>query len=235
MKGMHQGLSQQPHSSADPRPFWVKPRFVFASMSCLVAALSVCMALLAVRHHYESVKLLAGAFSSLFATIAGAFLAFWFALLQIDEQTRNLNRAADDRRRAEDAAARQQLAFDMHREFSSENMLRARTEASRLLAKHPGKGFQALYKSLPESETRPLFQVAEFYDRLALAVAYHRIDEVLVPKLFGTYFLWWWFDEFEKKLVGEEPDTPENMRMQQLHDWMKEKIDAAEYSKWKSR
>jgi uncharacterized membrane protein len=186
----------------DARPFWVQPRFAVLVVSLLVVTLVIGMVVLALGHHFDTLKVLAGAFSSLFATIAGAFLAFWFALLQIQEQTRILNDAADERRRLEDAARRQALAFDMHREFSGEDMLRARTEASLLLDTNPDKSYLDLYTTLPEAQTRCLFVVSEFYDRLALSVSHHRIDITLVPELFGGYFVWWWIDALEARLVA---------------------------------
>ena len=204
------------------------PLLAVAAALLLVLGLAASILFLAYFHHFETVKVLAGALTSLVATMVGACLAFWFGLL--------LNQQAAEQRRAEEKlAACQQIAFDLHREFSSDDMLHARTEASRLLTAHPGKNFIELYNQLPESQTRYLFRVSEFYQRLALLVIHNRIDLPLVPPLFGPYFIWWWHDELELKLVAADPLWPDSILLTKLHAWMQEHVKPADYTQWANK
>jgi hypothetical protein len=191
----------------------------------IVVAETVVMFRLGYTQHIEILKVVAGSLSNSVGTVVGACLGFWFAGLQSKNQSNLAKHMEREKNRL-------QLAFDMHREFSTENMLKARDDADALLKAHPKADYRSLFRSHPTERTRCLFVVADFYDRLSLAVAYDRIDTSLVPELFGFYFVWWWLDVFEKRFVAPDPDSPESRRIAGFHTWLKTNAGDDLYEKW---
>ncbi len=185
--------------------------------------------------HIETLKIVAGALVTLFSTVVGAGVAFAFARLQIREQTRLNRESLLEQRELQIALVKQELAFDMHREFNGESLLRARTEATKLLENNPGLSYHDLDLKLKEAEARPLFLVSGFYDRLALALQHDRIDTALVPELFGPYFIWWWLDALRDRLVAADPEWPESVRLTWLYAWLRDHSTAQELALWSSK
>jgi hypothetical protein len=179
------------------------------------------MIILAAHGHTETLKVLASAFATLSATVLGACLAFWFGGLQSRKQFA-LN----------EAEKRLELTFEMHREFSGQYMMTARDDAEELLKNYPTEDYRTLYENHSHRETRCLFVVADFYERLALAIFSGRIDEALVPDLFGSYFIWWWVDVFRDRYVATDPNSPDSRRLVQLHDWIRKNSDPATFQNW---
>ena len=208
---------------------------VFFSGIVIVLSFASAMVLLGRTGHIETLKVVASAFVTLLSTLVGASVAFAFARSQMREQTEMNRESFSLQRRVEIAFQRQELAFAMHREFSSPDMLCARTEASRLLQASRGMTYGELYDTLPEERTRPLFLVSDFYGRLALAVQHERVDPQLVPELFGAYFVWWWVDAFRDRLVAPDPEWPESLRLIWLYDWMLKHSKPSDFNLWKSR
>jgi hypothetical protein len=218
------GGAVQSTCSTEKQPLspYVRVGLVFVA---IVVAETLVMFGLGYTQHIETLKVVAGSLSNLVGTVVGACLGFWFAGLQSKNQS-NLAKEVEREKN------RLQLAFDMHREFASENMLKARDDADALLNAFPNADYRSLFRSHPTEKTRCLFVVADFYDRLSLAVAYDRIDTSLVPELFGFYFVWWWLDVFEKRFVAPDPDSPESRRIASFHTWLKTNAGGDLYQKW---
>lgn len=116
-----------------------------------------------------------------------------------------------------DKQQRLATTFELHRDFTSEVMLRARSEADKLLANRPLDSISALYWNLPEVETRSIFQLLGFYDRLWVAVHHNRVEEELVPELFGRIFYWWYEVCFAHNI---DEEWQESHHYRELKDWL---------------
>jgi len=135
-------------------------------------------------------------------------------------------------RNLEERARKTSVAFEMHREFNAESMLRVRTDAGKL-------AFKGSYHTLDklDQSTHPdaakLWTVIHFYDRLSLAVTHRQIDKDLVPDLFGDTFVWWYRHCFKDQL---QPTGWESwLRIDDLMKWLKENTRPEEFKRWEDR
>lgn len=123
-----------------------------------------------------------------------------------------------------------QLTLDLHREFDSESMWKARTDGSKLV-------LQGSYQTLDQLGENPgarnIWMVVGFYRRLALAIKNRQIDEELVPDLFGDNFIWWFRHCFEKQL--ESTGWEAWQRMEYLRSWLAKKAKPEDLRAWEIR
>lgn len=150
---------------------------------------------------------LIAAFIGLFGTLFGGAISWWV----------NLNKT------------RTELIFELHREFNSESMMQARTQADKLMQKHPKTPLDELYENLPSEETHGVLMVINFYERLWLAIKYNRVDKKLAPQLFGQIFIWWYVICFES-LIPQHWNSHSEVR--QLKAWMDKSVDRQNHREW---
>jgi hypothetical protein len=125
-----------------------------------------------------------------------------------------------------------QLTLDLHREFDSESMWKARTDGGKFVLQNPSQTLDQLNRS-DNPGARNIWMVIGFYQRLALAIKNRHIDERLVPELFGDTFIWWFRLCFEKQL---EPTGWESwQRMEYLRNWLAKKADLEDFLVWEKR
>lgn len=203
---------------------WQKPvwRFIALTGVCLILALSIAT-ILSVRHldAQKQIELLATFISNLLGTVVGAGLAFWFALRQFSLQSD-----------LEAGKKRIDTTFELHREII-EDLVKARTQADRLLKTHQkGKTLDVLQRELAEAEIYPILQVVFFYRRLQLAIDYNRVEDSLVPELFGEKFIWWYYVWFTSILLPLNWLSSKQMR--RLQEWMERNSEESIYQQWVS-
>ena len=128
---------------------------------------------------------------------------------------------------------RTQTAWEMHREWNSEPMNRARSKADKLLVKYPGLRLDKLYDTVPSEESDPLWMVENFHQRLWLAIEHNCIDKKLVPRLFGELFVWFYTVAYETLLLPV--DWPSCKDIQALKEWMDDNADPADLKVWTQR
>lgn len=135
-------------------------KFFLAALIC--SGLAILLVIwLAWFRHYETLKAIGGALVGLLGTALGAVFAFWFASSVADKQTQLSQRLAGEASASEQKRARVALTFDLHRDFSTREMLLARAEADKLTEDHPEKPWRELYRELPAEKTVCLFMVID--------------------------------------------------------------------------
>jgi hypothetical protein len=123
--------------------------------------------------------------------------------------------------------------FMLHKEFCDKEMIEVRYRAGELIKKYPDKKLDYLYESLSTQETAPLWTLMEFYNRLWISLKHHRLQDSLVPELFGFIFVWWNVICFERQL--EAVDWEEGKYLQLLGKWLEEHITSDDWQGWKER
>ncbi|MGK7934978.1 MAG: hypothetical protein AB4206_04125 [Xenococcaceae cyanobacterium] len=119
-----------------------------------------------------------------------------------------------------------QLVFDLHKEFNSTELYQARRKAEIFLnninreKKHEKiLNFEEIYKQYKEEESRAIWLVVRFYERLWLAIDNNQVDLKLTAKLFGQTFNWWYKHYFKHQLVTIENSQAGN-NIKNLRHWM---------------
>jgi hypothetical protein len=193
----------------------------------ILILLSSCVGVIALARQYLSfdkqVELLATAIANLFGTIIGATLAFWFALRQLTIQSREAYKKA-----------LVDTTFELHREFNNSEMSEARNRADKIFRQYPAPvALDALEENFPDVETRPIYLVIRFYQRLWLAIKNKRVDTKLVPELFGEIFYWWFVNYLEPQVmpVGWQICSD----IQDLKNWFDENSDQIIHRVWLDR
>jgi hypothetical protein len=125
-----------------------------------------------------------------------------------------------------------QLTLDLHREFDSEPMWKARIDGGKLVLQDTHGTLDQLDRT-DNPGARNIWMVIGFYQRLALALKNRQISEDLVPDLFGNDFVWWYRHCFEKQL---EPTGWESwQRMDYLKKWLANKAKPEDLRAWEIR
>lgn len=111
-----------------------------------------------------------------------------------------------------------QLVFDLQKEFNTEEMYKARRKADIFLKKNPDSDFEEIYENFSEEESRPIWLMVRFYERLWFSIDNNQVNLQLIPKLFGQTFNFWYDTYFHERLLpigGQSSD-----HIQKLKHWM---------------
>jgi hypothetical protein len=126
---------------------------------------------------------------------------------------------------------RARLTFDMHAEFNNSEFTRARADAAAALRDNPGITFANLTDRLPD-ESRAVWLVVQFYQKLWVGIKYKHIDTEMVPDLFGSIFFYWYLVHFEEMLSPVDYPATENIK--ELKQWF-DSFAQPSLWRWKER
>jgi hypothetical protein len=129
--------------------------------------------------------------------------------------------------------AKLDLTFAFHREFFLGEMLNSRARAFKFLCKNQSVSIKIFQSIAPVEEMNHVWAVLEFYERLAVAIHYKRIDEDVTVDIFGEDFLYWQRQHFEAGLAGTYWEV--SRRMVKMHEWLKTTAEKAQYDAWVKR
>jgi len=112
-----------------------------------------------------------------------------------------------------------QTAWDMHREFTSPQMLAARVKATTLLdTRFPGMSIRDIREAIMVSREAAdpavdayagFAYIVYFYQRLWMAIKYSRIGKEMVAPLFDKIFCDWWETQFRVRYEDTGGDISE--------------------------
>lgn len=122
------------------------------------------------------------------------------------------------------------VAFDLHRELYSNQMIDHRYAGGLLLAEHRSKTYLEIRNQIGEVAMKDVWLVCAFYQRLWLAIYYKGIKKEYVPELFGDLFYWWYDSSFRTQLVPLEIESAFYIR--KLHDWMEKNSSESQKQRW---
>lgn len=122
------------------------------------------------------------------------------------------------------------LTWELHRDFYTSELSKARSEAAKLIEKYPYKSYKEL-DELDSIETTCVWETLGFFQRLSLSLRYKKVDDQLTCDLFAEAFYWWYFASYEHSLVPiNEWESSENVI------WLKKefhkKIDQSKLQRW---
>jgi hypothetical protein len=122
--------------------------------------------------------------------------------------------------------------LDMHREFNSGQLARARHVASKLVVQHPKKTYHQLYQELSAEDMHEIWSVVYFYQRLWLLIKYHQVRSEYVTELFADVFYYWLALSFESQLI---PDgMPVAAHIMELRGWMDKHTNEHDQQQWRT-
>lgn len=84
-----------------------------------------------------------------------------------------------------------QATFELHREFHSSELYKSRVIATRVAINNMTASLDEILDKFPE-EGFHLLQIANFYQRLYIAIKHQQVNLELVPDLFGERFFMWY-------------------------------------------
>lgn len=126
-----------------------------------------------------------------------------------------------------------ETAFELHNEFFSAEMLKARGVADHYLMTKQGVHFRELHYSHRDPEMDSVFMVMEFYERVALAHKHKRLSAALATDLFASIYLYWWKNYFE---VGTKESKWEvGDRLLDLKNVFKKQLGSARFAEYERR
>ncbi|MEM8557038.1 MAG: hypothetical protein AAGG50_04270 [Bacteroidota bacterium] len=129
---------------------------------------------------------------------------------------------------------RRLLTFELHREFHSDRILRARSNAEKFVRKYPNTIYNDLNYTEDEDILRnSTWELIGFYERLWLSVKHKRVDRDLIPELFGNLFYWWYIVAFEKLLVPSKWSASD--QISDLKKWFDENTYDYQKEEWSER
>ena len=122
-------------------------------------------------------------------------------------------------------------AFNMFKEFKSEDMKNNANLAYKLILKHPNKNYDIISNELPPNETNPLWTLIGFYQYLWILIDEKQINRRLVPRLFGELIVWWYYFSFKENLLPVDWDTSKDIK--KLFNWIKKNSKSKDFQNWK--
>lgn len=125
--------------------------------------------------------------------------------------------------------------FEFHREFFSRELVVVRSNAHSYLIERLNAGETPDLRTLHRDERQDprahdVWNIAEFYERLAIAVDHRRVKRNLVGPLFGQTFVYWHVNFFEPELADKSWDLRE--RLERLARFL-QKNELRHFRKWK--
>lgn len=125
-----------------------------------------------------------------------------------------------------------QATFDLHREFHSGELYKSRVIANRLISNNLTASLDEILQKFPEEEFH-LLQVANFYQRLHIAIKHQQINLELVPDLFGEVFVLWYEVFFRDQLLKSNTRSYLRNSIIALHKWLREDPKSSkEFYEW---
>jgi len=124
------------------------------------------------------------------------------------------------------------VAFDMHREFNSREMIESRYSASGLLVEFPSQRYTEIREAIGGLRMKDVWVVCAFYQRLWLAISRNGIRKEYVTDLFGDLFDWWYESSFKAQLVPLASEPAHHI--EQLHHWMQQNSSETQRLRWRS-
>jgi hypothetical protein len=126
--------------------------------------------------------------------------------------------------------ARQNLTFEMHKEFNGKEMSEHRVRAQNFVLQHRSRTFAEISSTEKVDDLVPIWNVMRFYHRLAVVVRHRRVSHKLVPELFGGVFVWWYEVCYRTMLL---PTGWESAReIDWLYGWLKKRASKAQWERW---
>ena len=155
----------------------------------------------------EQLMAIIGAGSGLIGTILGAGLS-WYTT---------------------DRLARVQNTLDLHREWQSPEVTRARMMADKLIHAMRDKDLLRIELESDPAQSNGIWVVLNFFQRLSVLVRHKRVARTLVPDLFGTYIVWWHLNCFADRL----PDAwAIRQDWESLYGWLLRNAPPADLAIW---
>ncbi|MCF1599520.1 DUF4760 domain-containing protein [Streptomyces muensis] len=124
------------------------------------------------------------------------------------------------------------MAFEMHRELHSTELLQARYKAGVAVRKNQTQSYLDLEQELGPEAAHDLRLILHFFERLWLAIEHRAIAERYVPRLFGDTFYWWYAASFRHQFVPLGSEVGRNI--QQLWGWLERESSSEQLEKWRS-
>lgn len=126
--------------------------------------------------------------------------------------------------------ARQNLTFEMHKEFNGKEMSEHRVRAQSFVRQHRSRNFDEISSTEKVEDLVPVWNVMRFYHRLAVVVRHRRVSHALAPELFGGVFVWWYEVCYRAMLL---PTGWESAReIEWLYGWMKKRANNSQWERW---
>jgi hypothetical protein len=122
------------------------------------------------------------------------------------------------------------VAFDMHREFNSGEMIESRHSASSLLVEFPLRTYTEIREEIGGLRMKDVWLVCAFYQRLWLAISRNGIRKQYVPDLFRDLFYWWYHSSFKTQLAPLATEPAHHI--QRLQSWMMSNSSEAQRQRW---
>jgi hypothetical protein len=163
--------------------------------------------------------------------LLGVLIGAWLANKYL-KQNDNTKRILDETNQ------KRQMAFDLLREFNSSEIHLHRIKADYLVAKNNKNNLKLFknteeLKDITEEGKRSLFAVMNFYKQLELLREGNKVDETLMPTLFGEIFYYWWTNCFKELYDNStEPRWQLLETINSLHNWFESKSSSDLRSQW---
>jgi hypothetical protein len=122
------------------------------------------------------------------------------------------------------------LVFDLHTEFNTKEMYEARRVADKFLKDHSDINFKEIYEKYDEKDSRPIWLVVRFYERLWLIIDNNQANLELIPKLFGETFYWWYINSFKEQLLPISIQASDHIK--NLKNWIDKKAEEKDRKEW---
>lgn len=121
--------------------------------------------------------------------------------------------------------------LDIHREFQSTQLNRARTMAEKVLLDHPGKTLEEIEREVEPQKANHLWVVLNFFVRLSVLQEYGKLANNLLPRLFGYYIIKWHRNCFADRLPEHWSSKHE---IDSLYRWMAKHARSEDLKRWEA-
>jgi hypothetical protein len=122
------------------------------------------------------------------------------------------------------------MAFEMHRELHSTELLQARYKAGAAVRRNQGRSYLELEQELGPQTAHDLRLVVHFFERLWLAIEHGAIAEKHIPRLFGDTFYWWYAASFRHQFIPLSSEV--GLNIQRLWEWMERNAPPEQRENW---
>ena len=134
----------------------------------------------------------------------------------------------------ESKQARTAFIFDMHREFNTGDVSKARGLAHEVLIANPDVPLTELLAKVGPEKSHDVWVLLNFFLRLRLAVQHGRIDGKLVFPLFGETVIWWARVHFADRMEHGIWDSYDAVF--EMESWFEKRYGRnANFAKWAQR
>jgi len=123
-----------------------------------------------------------------------------------------------------------QTTLELHREFSSGDVLLSRNTAGRILVKYLDKPLVQFSASLEPEEYSHIWNIIHFYQRLWVSIKHKQVVSSMIPDLFGEVFMRWYIPYFETMLVPLSWSS--SKKIKELRDWFESNSSQDDFREW---